>query len=551
MRPLALLLLAACSKSTESFPTPPDPGGKGPIDDAPWFDADHVLTVEVELDPDDLSAIRDQTRDFFDTLGGDCTSEPFETPFTWFEADVVVDGDRLERVGIRKKGFLGSLSWEKPSFKISTDEWVPDQLLPNGTERLTLNNNVQDPAVIRQCLGLGVFAAAGVPAPRCNFATVTVNGEAFGLYTHIEDVRKDFLRRHFADEDGDLYEGTLSDFASGWTGTFDPKTADTDPNAVIVAAITQALDAPDDQVVDALGEVVDLPAFYRFWAVETLLAHWDGYASNQNNFFIYRDPDTDLVSFVPWGVDQVFVEPGAPNVFLTGRMTQRLWSVRAGRDGYVDAMEEILATAWDEDALHAEIDRMAALVGPYGDPADLEIQLGPTREFVNGRRAVIEAELDELRSWQTEFVERDPFCVTDLGPFQGTFDTVYTTLEEDPFLHAATLTGDTVPSPLYSGAIAGPGEYGEYVVAMLGVTYDWATLYQAVLILPPGTTAGTWPVGFEFATAYLVRVDLTNPYDEGDVVGIIVGEVRLDQSSEVYGEPVVGEVNGIVVGGLW
>jgi hypothetical protein len=37
---------------------------------------------------------------------------------------------------------------------------------------MTLNNNKQDPSAIHQCLGYAVFADAGVPAPRCNFAHV-------------------------------------------------------------------------------------------------------------------------------------------------------------------------------------------------------------------------------------------------------------------------------------------------------------------------------------------------------------------------------------------
>ena len=75
----------------------------------------------------------------------------------------------------------------------------------HGTRRFTLNNAKQDPSLIRQCLGFALFAQAGVPAPRCNFAHVTVNGHDLGIYANVEEVRKPMLARHFADDDGNLY----------------------------------------------------------------------------------------------------------------------------------------------------------------------------------------------------------------------------------------------------------------------------------------------------------------------------------------------------------
>ena len=45
---------------------------------------------------------------------------------------------------------------------------------------------------------VGLYAA-GVVAPRCNFATVTVNGQLIGLYVHVESIKKQFVGRHFAD----------------------------------------------------------------------------------------------------------------------------------------------------------------------------------------------------------------------------------------------------------------------------------------------------------------------------------------------------------------
>ena len=52
--------------------------------------------------------------------------------------------------------------------------------------------------------------------------------------------------------------------------------------------------------------LVDLDAFYRFWAREGLLGFSGGYSANRNNFFFYLNSETDKFHFLPWGVDSLF-----------------------------------------------------------------------------------------------------------------------------------------------------------------------------------------------------------------------------------------------------
>ena len=85
-----------------------------------------------------------------------------------------------------------------------------------------------------------------------------------------------------------------------------PKTNSTAPDCSDLDRVVTALGAPAAQLPTQLGAVVDLPAYARFWAMEVVTDHWDGYANNQNNFFIYHDPSTDKMSFIPWGIDDLF-----------------------------------------------------------------------------------------------------------------------------------------------------------------------------------------------------------------------------------------------------
>ena len=62
--------------------------------------------------------------------------------------------------------------------------------------------------------------------------------------------------------------------------------------------------------------VIDVSQFIRFFAMEFLLKHWDGYTDNRNNTYIYNDvkavanPTVSNVNFefIPWGLDQILQE---------------------------------------------------------------------------------------------------------------------------------------------------------------------------------------------------------------------------------------------------
>src|SRR5690606_15718138 len=83
--------------------------------------------------------------------------------------------------------------------------------LRSGLRTMTLSNDLEDPTLTRECLALDLFAEAGYPAPRCNFANVSVNGQELGTYVHVEAIDAQLLARHFADASGNLYRGELAD----------------------------------------------------------------------------------------------------------------------------------------------------------------------------------------------------------------------------------------------------------------------------------------------------------------------------------------------------
>ncbi len=167
-------------------------------------------------------SIRFQRQDYRKVLGADWQYKALERPYTYVTADVVIDGVKFSNVGVRKKGFVGSQSSDRPSLKIKLD-YTNKKAEIDGLSLLTLNNNRQDKSLQSQYTGYSFFERAGSPAPRCAYAQVTVNGTNLGIYSHVESARKPLVSRGFRTGEGMLYEGQIVDFYLDWKLAFDKK----------------------------------------------------------------------------------------------------------------------------------------------------------------------------------------------------------------------------------------------------------------------------------------------------------------------------------------
>lgn len=379
------------------------------------FTPERLLEINIRVDLADWDDLRVQ-RNFMLPLIFDpnCGNNPWPDPFTWFSGEVSVDGQTLTNVGVRKKGFQGSLSETEPSFKIKFDEFVGGQQL-NGMDRLTLNNNNQDDSEIRSCLAYYVMRKAGVPAPRCNFAHVTVttvNGPTEvtavdKIYTHVDSIKDPFLRRNFGSDAGRLYEGTLTDFWSGpWRGTLEPKSAEAAADTTEVDALLAVLENPglsDAARLAAIQGIIDYDDFLTFWAAEGLTGHWDGYADDQNNYWFYVDPADGLLRFIPWGPDATFTtgNPLPPRsghpvhaeaIVPRAALTRRLYEIPSSKADFLAKLQDLLDNVFDEAELHAEINRIEALMAPI--TGDISASILPVRTWVDAHRALVQAEIN-------------------------------------------------------------------------------------------------------------------------------------------------------------
>ena len=392
------------------------------------FQTERLVEIKIEIPAKDWEALTRQTRGF-----GQMFQRSSRPTFTDFKGDITIDGVTVKSVAIRKKGFIGSLDDYRPSLKIAFDEYVDGQNPIAGLDRLTLNNNKQDHGLVSQHLTYRTFRKAGLPAPRVGFARVTVNGEYLGVYSNVEAVRKPFLKAAFGDGSGDLYEGTIADLYPKSLDRLEAKgKADTKP----LMPLAELLAAKGDLDLAKVNELVDVPQFLKFMAVESLIGFWDGYAQNQNNFYLYRNPTNGKYYFIPWGADGTFdcgtgmmrrmanLENSA--VYANGILANRLFWAGDTAAEYTRILKSLFDTAWDEKDLLAEVERIDQLVRPalHEQQAANAWSLDQVRQFIAGRReqvnGIIAAGWDNVPK-----TPRKPMYSVPVGNAEGTFATTW------------------------------------------------------------------------------------------------------------------------------
>lgn len=515
------------------------------------FADDHLVVVSLEIDEADWDALRVQERGELDLRGAECLDAPFASPYTWFRARVTVDGQTYDDVGVRKKGFFGSVSSSKPSLKIRMNKFVDDQL-HEGLSRITLNNQRQDPSILRSCLAYAVFERAGVPTPRCNFAQLFVNGRDMGVFAHVESLKKPWLRRHFADEDGHLYEGTLSDFRPEYRGTIEQKTDEDEPYTAPIDRISDAVQAPDDQLMARLDAVIDLDTFFRFWAAEVLTTHWDGYAGNTNNFWFYDDPTSGKVHFIPWGPDATFTEPillferqRAPwAVMATGIITRRLYAHPVGRARYLAEVERQLNEVWDPAWMQGLIATWTATFGGVIRPNQREAHTAAVQEvsdFVQEQAVRMRREIREPADWDVPL--RDSLCSQPVGEIEATLETTWGTWPTRDAFGTGEGTfearyGETQVGVVRVGAAIGPGQGGGLVLIQPIFTDEDAVLFVYMQLRAAQVRPGETPITRENACSFNVLDQRTG--DTFPIAECPEGVLRFEEASMQAGAVVRG-----------
>ncbi|HXT68462.1 MAG TPA: CotH kinase family protein [Vicinamibacterales bacterium] len=342
---------------------------------------------------------------------------------TFYPADLKWKQTTVRNVAIRSRG-TGSRSGTKPGLYIDINRLTPGQTFV-GLKGLVLDNLLQDPAMMREALAMSIFARMSLPAPRVAFYRLYLNDQYEGLYLLIENIDKPFLNRTFGRDDGYLFEHHLTqrfdgeyigDDLSAYRSLFEARTNSGESDSALyepIRALFEAVNAPEEIKGRAeLDALLDLRQFVRLLAVEKVMMEMDGLAGRwgMHNFYLYRDKNAGVHSFVVWDRDRAFGEYLLWGSIFDGtadnRLAQRALGYGDLHDLFVQTAEDTANLMRNNGWLSSELERFWTLIReaayadthkPYSNE-EIDGDIESLREMVRDRPDVVLRETGAMRT---------------------------------------------------------------------------------------------------------------------------------------------------------
>lgn len=270
------------------------------------FNKNKVTTVDIEIAEEDWADMLENA-----------SAEELK------QADITVNGKKVENVAIRTKGNLSLRSVvnsdsDRYSLKIDFDDYDDTQSL-YGLKKLNLNNNYSDSTLMREYISYELMEQMGLPTPAHSYMYVTVNGEERGLFLGVEAVDETFLANNYGSNDGFLFkpDGTgsdlkyISDDIEDYTGIG----LKTNEGTINQSKLVEMLDAINNG--GDIEKYIDVDEMLRYFAVNTALVNLDSYQGNmKHNYYLYEQ--NGVFSIIPWDYNMSFGGFGAGGGRIAG-----------------------------------------------------------------------------------------------------------------------------------------------------------------------------------------------------------------------------------------
>jgi spore coat protein H len=314
----------------------------------------------------------------------------------WVTSTIAFEGSTWEYVGIRFKGNSSLKSaWSsgnlKLPFKLDFDQFeddypgIDDQRF-YGFKQLTLASNFNDNSYLREKVASDVFREFEIPSAHTAFYEVYVDyGEGpayFGLYTMVEVVEDTVIEEQFESDEGNLYKpsGTGATFAAGSFNevSFDKETNQEEDDYSDILALFDALHA-ENRLMDpeawreGLEDVFDVDTFLRWLAVNTVIENWDSYGIASHNYFLYTDPESGLITWIPWDNNHAFSGTARKETASLGLdeigdrwpLIRFLIDDEVYQTRYNAYVQEVVETVFDPESIAETFTYYHDLIAPY------------------------------------------------------------------------------------------------------------------------------------------------------------------------------------------
>lgn len=320
------------------------------------FLQDEVASIYIELPPDQLNLL------IGDSLYSD---HEFLAQFSYQSSNFNLS---LANVGFRVRGNT-SRNAGKKSFNIDFNEFVPGQKFLD-IDNMNLLGNHNDPSQLRAWLSGQILQLAQLPSSRSSYVKLFINSEYKGLYLNNEDIDDEFLQSRFINDDsGNLYKciwGADLTYQGtnplAYSSVYELKTNKTQNDYSGLIHFLEVLNSSStNEFPCAIQEVFDVDLYIKTLVYEILIGHWDGYAGNKNNYYLYQRPSNGKFIFIEYDMDNTFgidwfsIDWSMRNInnWQIGNrpLIQRLFSVPYFKDRFNMFMQEALTIVFTENLI--------------------------------------------------------------------------------------------------------------------------------------------------------------------------------------------------------
>lgn len=293
------------------------------------FEQDEIVRIDVVIDSDNWQEMQSDLANNISGFGPGQFNNSDYVP-VWVPCSVHFNGIEWYNVGIRFKGNSSLNSTyrsgnKKFPFKLDFDEFEEDYpLLTNqrfyGFRQLSLKNNFDDLSLMREKVSTDLFRAFSVPSARAAFCELYIDhgsgSQYFGVYTIVEEVDDTVLESQFYSSTGNLYkpEGDAASFASGTYNESEMnKKLDFTGDYADVELLYTIMNSSDHtnntaSWIQNLETIFDVDHFLRWLAANTVMQNWDTYGKMTHNYYLYNNPNTNKLTWIPWDGNEALKE---------------------------------------------------------------------------------------------------------------------------------------------------------------------------------------------------------------------------------------------------
>ncbi|MFN5417443.1 MAG: CotH kinase family protein, partial [Flavobacteriia bacterium] len=261
------------------------------------FLQNEVATIKIQMDSQDLESM--------------LTSESSDLEFpAQFIYNSSTNNDTILNIGFGLRGNT-SLAAAKKSFKVSFNHIIPGEKY-KGLEKLNLNGEHNDVSIMRSKINNEMLMDLDLLAARASYVKLYVNDEYKGLYLIMEPIDDEFIQKRFPNFDnGNLFKCSWGANLMYWganpsnySSVYELKTNEDSSNySGLIHFLDVLNNTNDSEFPCAIESVFNVYPYLKTAAFEILIGHWDGYIFNNNNFFLYENPQDGRFVFMEYDMD--------------------------------------------------------------------------------------------------------------------------------------------------------------------------------------------------------------------------------------------------------